>query len=140
MSEHRLPDGRVDRLPPAVKLSMKRPMPAGHDCHYCGTPATTRDHVVAKTRGGSNACWNLVPACLGCNNRKGARADRICPCPGLFERGWCRRWSGRRALSKFAVTAPPLPLDLSIEAYERTKGFGPTPHHEGLPRSFDGSA
>jgi len=42
-------------------------------CAYCGGVATTRDHVVPVSRGGSNASLNLVPACLSCNSRKGNR-------------------------------------------------------------------
>lgn len=47
----------------------------GGRCWYCGelTPeAITRDHKVPLSRGGSNERENLVPACDGCNRRKGS--------------------------------------------------------------------
>lgn len=40
-------------------------------CHYCGGVATTRDHVIPKSKGGSGA-GNIVPACGPCNRRKGS--------------------------------------------------------------------
>ena len=42
-------------------------------CAYCGRHGDTVDHVVPRSRGGSNAWDNLVCACRPCNNRK---ADR----------------------------------------------------------------
>ena len=45
----------------------------GHVCRYCRGPATTVDHVVALTRGGSNEEANLVAACASCNSRKNDR-------------------------------------------------------------------
>jgi 5-methylcytosine-specific restriction endonuclease McrA len=43
-------------------------------CAYCPNTATSLDHVVPLARGGSNDIDNLVPACFGCNLRKGARS------------------------------------------------------------------
>ena len=45
-------------------------------CQYCGTTSgpMTVDHVLPKTRGGSDSWENMVCACLKCNNRKGDRA------------------------------------------------------------------
>lgn len=71
----------------------------GGKCFYCGTPlapmrhgtmhrelsrsprAATVDHLVPKSRGGSNALTNLVPACLPCNTEKG---DRLPTLPELL--------------------------------------------------------
>lgn len=39
-------------------------------CAYCGEPATSRDHLVPISRGGSNGIENIIPACLTCNLRK----------------------------------------------------------------------
>lgn len=50
-------------------------------CHYCGSRTQiTRDHIVPRSRGGTNFAWNLVAACYRCNQRK---ADKIptCKCP-----------------------------------------------------------
>ena len=47
---------------------------AGH-CAYCGCTLNvqnmTRDHVVAKSRGGISDIDNLMPACRSCNLLKG---------------------------------------------------------------------
>lgn len=45
----------------------------GRICHLCGQPgATTADHVVPRSKGGSDDIANLRPAHFGCN---GARQD-----------------------------------------------------------------
>lgn len=44
----------------------------GH-CGYCwDKPATTVDHIVPSSRGGSNAYVNVIGACFDCNNEKAA--------------------------------------------------------------------
>jgi 5-methylcytosine-specific restriction endonuclease McrA len=45
----------------------------GHRCAYCGDTAQSLDHVHPKVKGGLTVPRNLVPACLGCNRRKGHR-------------------------------------------------------------------
>jgi len=51
----------------------------GHNCIYCNIDLThpeispTKDHLVAKSKGGANTPLNLVPACRTCN---GAKADK----------------------------------------------------------------
>lgn len=42
-------------------------------CAYCGGQATTVDHVVPRSRGGSDTWDNLTGACNRCNASKGAR-------------------------------------------------------------------
>ena len=46
----------------------------GWKCRYCGTPLTietaTKDHVIPRSRGGSDWPSNLVPACRLCNSKK----------------------------------------------------------------------
>ena len=48
-----------------------------YTCQYCkkrfGPGELTLDHVVPRSRGGSNTWENLVACCLRCNNRKGDR-------------------------------------------------------------------
>lgn len=51
----------------------------GSRCHYCGQAATTRDHIVPKSKGGGDGHWNLVPACKKCNQAK-ADTDPTCQC------------------------------------------------------------
>lgn len=44
----------------------------GHQCVYCGSRGNiTVDHVVPKSRGGTNRFMNLVTACAWCNNTRG---------------------------------------------------------------------
>jgi len=47
---------------------------------HCGRPATTIDHVIARSRGGTHEWTNVVAACAPCNARKGDRT--------LAELGW----------------------------------------------------
>lgn len=44
-------------------------------CQYCGKKATdlTIDHIIPKSRGGTDSWENLVSACKACNNKKGNR-------------------------------------------------------------------
>ena len=51
----------------------------GPDCHYCGRTLSldgplypTKDHIVPRSRRGSNRLRNLVLACMDCNVRKGS--------------------------------------------------------------------
>lgn len=39
-------------------------------CAYCDAPATTWDHIVPISKGGTTAPWNIVPACQTCNSSK----------------------------------------------------------------------
>lgn len=45
----------------------------GHRCQYCGrTDVTlTVDHIIPRSRGGTDTWDNLVAACVACNNKKG---------------------------------------------------------------------
>lgn len=51
----------------------------GMHCHYCEIPLTmqmlTKDHLMPLCRGGSDTIYNIVPACLPCNQSKGWRTD-----------------------------------------------------------------
>lgn len=49
-------------------------------CVYCGLAATSIDHVVPRSRGGTHTWDNVVAACRRCNH---AKADRL-----LAELGW----------------------------------------------------
>jgi 5-methylcytosine-specific restriction endonuclease McrA len=52
----------------------------GQTCVYCGSSATSIDHVVPRSRGGTHTWDNVVAACRRCNHTK---ADR-----SLAELGW----------------------------------------------------
>ncbi len=57
-----------------VELSRKNIIRRDNNkCQYCGAKAhsLTIDHVIPKSRGGTESWENLVAACLKCNNRKG---------------------------------------------------------------------
>lgn len=41
-----------------------------HMCAYCGEEATTRDHIVPRSRGGKDEWMNVVAACQPCNASK----------------------------------------------------------------------
>jgi 5-methylcytosine-specific restriction endonuclease McrA len=45
----------------------------GYLCQYCGDTATTVDHIVPVTKGGTDEDFNLTSACNQCNSRKGNR-------------------------------------------------------------------
>lgn len=45
----------------------------GDRCFYCGEVATTIDHFVPRSKGGSDDIANLLPCCRRCNCRKGAK-------------------------------------------------------------------
>jgi 5-methylcytosine-specific restriction endonuclease McrA len=63
------PDGRWATVRKAVLAR------DGEVCSYCGTTAGPFDvdHVVPRSRGGTNSADNLVVACAPCNRSKGAR-------------------------------------------------------------------
>lgn len=52
----------------------------GGRCVYCGLAATSIDHVVPRSRGGTHTWDNVVAACSRCNH---AKADRF-----VAELGW----------------------------------------------------
>lgn len=40
------------------------------NCAYCGAPAEQIDHIIPRSRGGTDALENLAPACAACNLSK----------------------------------------------------------------------
>lgn len=66
--------GKLDK---ARRARIKRSLTAknGNHCHYCGRPLNNRtatiDHIIPRSRNGSNHLWNLVLACRQCNVKKG---------------------------------------------------------------------
>ncbi|RPI69214.1 MAG: HNH endonuclease [Ignavibacteriae bacterium] len=65
------------RLPfKKIELSRKNILRRdGFQCMYCGErkPPLTVDHIIPRSRGGTDQWENLVCACIKCNNRKGSR-------------------------------------------------------------------
>lgn len=54
-------------------------------CQYCGRKniELTIDHIIPKSRGGSDSWENLITACVQCNNRKGNRTPEEANMPLL---------------------------------------------------------
>jgi len=59
-----------------------------HLCAYCGDEfhrgELTRDHVLARSRGGRDVWSNVVSACRACNERKAARTPEEARMPLLY--------------------------------------------------------
>lgn len=55
----------------------------GHRCQYCGFSGDrlSIDHVLPRSRGGSDSWENVTTACLPCNVRKGNRTPREADMP-----------------------------------------------------------
>ena len=79
----------VVRLTRFVKIPYRGPVPLtrravfardGGRCVYCGSTATSLDHVVPRSRGGRHEWNNVVSACGRCNHVKADRA--------VSELGW----------------------------------------------------
>jgi 5-methylcytosine-specific restriction endonuclease McrA len=79
----------VVRLTRFVRIAYRGPVPLtrravfvrdGGRCVYCGTTATSIDHVVPRSRGGRHEWSNVVSACRRCNHVK---ADRT-----VADLGW----------------------------------------------------
>ncbi len=61
--------------PKRVRLTPSRSEVMRRDdgtCQYCGSVATTIDHVRPVSKGGASTWDNLVAACWPCNNKKGS--------------------------------------------------------------------
>ncbi|WP_439957936.1 HNH endonuclease [Modestobacter marinus] len=74
---------RYVRVPYPVQVPLSRRAVFtrdGQTCVYCGASATSIDHVVPRSRGGTHSWDNVVAACRRCNHQK---ADR-----SLAEMGW----------------------------------------------------
>jgi hypothetical protein len=53
------------------KIALKRDR---YICLWCGEPATTVDHLVPSSKGGSDLPHNLIASCSECNSRRGNRS------------------------------------------------------------------
>lgn len=45
-----------------------------YQCLWCGCPATTVDHIVPSSKGGSDLPRNLLASCSECNSKRGNRS------------------------------------------------------------------
>jgi 5-methylcytosine-specific restriction endonuclease McrA len=78
----RIPNGRA--VPVSRRGVLRRD---AQRCAYCGSSASTIDHVIPRSRGGADSWENLVACCLRCNNVKGDRTPQ--------EMGWPLRYVPR---------------------------------------------
>lgn len=63
----------------------------GPGCYYCGSPdATTLDHVIPRSRGGSWAADNMVLACVPCNLDKCNRTPEEWRAGVIYHRRHCK--------------------------------------------------
>lgn len=63
-----------EQAKPLLRQTKRGQVLAKFQCHYCGSDTDlTRDHVVPRSRGGSNDPENIVYACRSCNAAKGNR-------------------------------------------------------------------
>ncbi|WP_245954905.1 HNH endonuclease [Paenibacillus flagellatus] len=53
------------------KTALKRDR---YTCLWCGLPATTVDHIVPSSKGGSDLPRNLLASCSECNSKRGNRS------------------------------------------------------------------
>ncbi|SDQ65639.1 HNH endonuclease [Quadrisphaera sp. DSM 44207] len=74
----RVPFGRA--VPVSRRGVLRRD---GSRCAYCARSASTVDHVLPRSRGGTDTWENLVACCLRCNGAKGDRTPE--------EMGWSLR-------------------------------------------------
>jgi 5-methylcytosine-specific restriction enzyme A len=81
-------DGTVGEMPSRSSLKRRLLREQGGVCAWCGQPLDagtaerfpTLDHVIPRSRGGSNDADNIVVACLACNAGRGqSLPDRLPP-------------------------------------------------------------
>lgn len=91
-------------------------------CAYCLGVATTIDHIVPKSRGGTLALENSAPACVTCNGTKGDMPVLVFMAE-MYERDPSAVGKARRAAAYVALNASILELALETDrrAYNRRR-------------------
>lgn len=123
VSEYRINRGRII-LPSVIRLTRYRHIPRRsrditrrgiltrdhYACNYCGKikegGQLTLDHIIPKSRGGSNSWENLTACCFQCNNRKGDRTPEEAGMPLLRRPLPYSVFSSRFMLREAAVDTP----------------------------------
>lgn len=65
-----------------------------YTCLWCGQPATTVDHIIPSSKGGSDFPHNLLASCSDCNSRRGNRSafaylvEKVTSIPNPLKLGW----------------------------------------------------
>jgi 5-methylcytosine-specific restriction endonuclease McrA len=91
-----------ERIAPGLTYTQRRALlakwrNAGARCVYCPALATTTDHLIPLSRGGTNYEGNLAPCCKRCNSSK---SDLL-----TSEWRWGKRGSGSVSYSPWLATA-----------------------------------
>lgn len=70
-----IPFETVERIATAAQPLLRQSRRNAKECYYCGTTRGPfhRDHVIPRSRGGSDDESNIVIACASCNSAKGDR-------------------------------------------------------------------
>ena len=117
--KYRLPDVRASCSETKAKSDKKKAKiaertkkPVSDFCTYCRRRIKpgqeTVDHVIPKSRGGSDDAWNLVICCKSCNERKGDRRPHEWAYDILYfnrPRKPKRESRARHAVARFRVAA-----------------------------------
>lgn len=56
-----------------------------YQCQHCGAPATDADHIIPKSKGGTDSMDNLLASCKRCNSR---RRDTMLVRSSFFNPRW----------------------------------------------------
>lgn len=92
-------------------------------CAYCGRRATTVDHVIPKSNGGSHEPDNLVACCKKCNNKKTNRMPHEAKMH--FWNGFDMSLISYRLPRSDAEVTPPLSSSVSISVTESAADAAP---------------
>lgn len=112
----------------------------GWRCYFCGIPVRecakpapdqlTEEHLVPLSRGGVDFIWNIVPACLHCNQLKGmltAEEFKLAR-PGLVQRqaqestgDLSSKATGTFAQQAVAYLEPKLAMDRPADYYQKRR-------------------
>jgi 5-methylcytosine-specific restriction endonuclease McrA len=103
-----------NRLPPRLGYRLRKLWPVlsgrwGRVCVYCGEATLRRlvvEHITPKSRGGTNALWNLTIGCRCCNRKKaGMNAEE-------FGHAWVQR-----ASKDFRLREAEAKVDAALDQY-----------------------
>jgi len=104
--------GNRDKWIATRKRILKRD---GKICGYCGNAATTVDHILPTSQGGTGENHNLVSCCLSCNRRKNNRTPEEAGMPVTLHNASVTLRNAPREEKRReekSIDKPPLPPEL----------------------------